>query len=211
MTRITSTTVTRLRASGLAVALLAAAAAGALAVARIGTARDAAASGAAPADAAASRAAFLAAYPVFMHPRCLNCHPAGDAPLQGEDSRVHAQNVRRGPTGHGMYAMKCASCHQDANVPGESMPPGNAGWHLPHPRIPLVFEGLSPRELAMQLKDPTRNGGRSLEQLLRHVQEDGLVLWGWNPGEGRTKPPASHAEFVQHVREWIEQGAAIPE
>ena len=26
----------------------------------------------------------------------MNCHPAGDAPLQGDDSRVHAQNVKRG-------------------------------------------------------------------------------------------------------------------
>src|SRR2546428_9932466 len=39
-------------------------------------------------DDAGSRAAFLAAYPVFMHPRCLNCHPRGDAPLQGEDSHI---------------------------------------------------------------------------------------------------------------------------
>ena len=63
-------------------------------------------------DEAASRAAFLAAYPVFMHPRCMNCHPAGDAPLQGDDSRPHGQNVKRGPDGMGLYALKCADCHQ---------------------------------------------------------------------------------------------------
>ncbi len=46
-------------------------------------------------DDAAARAAFLAAAPVFTHPRCQNCHPAGDAPLQGDDSHPHAQNVKR--------------------------------------------------------------------------------------------------------------------
>jgi hypothetical protein len=34
-------------------------------------------------DHSRARAAFMKAYPVFMHPRCLNCHPAGDTPLQG--------------------------------------------------------------------------------------------------------------------------------
>src|SRR5262245_21189046 len=56
-------------------------------------------------DEAASRAAFLAVYPVLMHPRCMNCHPKGDQPLQGDDSHIHVQNVRRGPDGKGLFAM----------------------------------------------------------------------------------------------------------
>lgn len=162
-------------------------------------------------DEAASRAAFLEAYSVFMHPRCMNCHPSGDRPLQGDDSHVHAQNVKRGPEGKGLYALKCSNCHQPANVPGENMPPGNPNWHLPHPDMPLVFQGLSPAQLATQLKDPKRNGGKTLEQLIHHVSEDTLVLGGWNPGDGRTKPPLTHAEFVAKMREWVEKGAAIPE
>src|SRR5271166_191968 len=43
-------------------------------------------------DHAGAREAFLAAYKVFMHPRCMNCHPAGDAPFQGDDSHLHSQN-----------------------------------------------------------------------------------------------------------------------
>jgi hypothetical protein len=162
-------------------------------------------------DAAASRAAFLEAYKVFMHPRCMNCHPSGDAPLQGDDSHVHAQNVRRGPDGKGLYALKCANCHQDANLPGEHMPPGNPNWHLLPPQTPMVFQGRSPRELAEQMVDPKRNGGKSLEQLLHHVSKDSLVLWGWNPGDGRTKPPLSHEEFAAAMRTWIENGAVAPE
>jgi hypothetical protein len=158
-----------------------------------------------------SRSAFLEAYKVFMHPRCMNCHPSGDVPLQGDDSHPHAQNVKRGPDGKGLYALKCANCHQYTNLPGENMPPGNPNWHLPKPEIPLVFQGKSPAELARQMKDPKQNGGKTLEQLLQHVSEDKLVLGGWDPGDGRTKPPLTHEEFVAKMREWVEKGAAVPE
>ena len=162
-------------------------------------------------DDAGARAAFLAAYPVFMHPRCVNCHPAGDVPLQGEDSRIHAQNVKRGPDGRGRYALKCANCHQRANMAGENMPPGSPDWRMPPADMPMVFENRTPGDLARQLKDPTQNGGRTLEELIRHVSEEPLVLWGWDPGNGRTKPPLSHAEFVRVFREWVEKGATSPE
>src|SRR5256885_537581 len=59
---------------------------------------------------AESRAAFLAAYPVLMHARCMNCHPAGNAPLQGDDSHPHLMNVQRGADGKGKFALKCANC-----------------------------------------------------------------------------------------------------
>ena len=77
--------------------------------------------------------------------------------------------------------------------------------------MPLVFEGLNPAELATQLKDPKKNGGKTLEQLFHHIDEDKLVLWGWNPGEGRTLPPLSHADFSKKFREWLDKGAAIPD
>jgi mono/diheme cytochrome c family protein len=162
-------------------------------------------------DAAASRAAFLEAYKVLMHPRCMNCHPAGDRPLQGDDSHLHAQNVQRGTDGKGKYALKCANCHQLANLPGANMPPGNPNWHLPPPEMKMVFQGKTPRELARQLKDWNQNGHKKLGEILHHVAEDTLVLAGWNPGDGRTKPPLSHDEFVQKMREWIEKGAVEPE
>ena len=58
--------------------------------------------------------------------------------------------------GRGSNALKCANCHQDTNLPGENMPPGNPNWHLPPPEMPLVFQGKTARELAQQLKDPAR-------------------------------------------------------
>src|SRR5438445_602908 len=55
-------------------------------------------SGTAQRDAAAA-AAFEAMLPVLRHPRCMNCHSAGDFPRQGDDSHPHAMNVRRGLDG----------------------------------------------------------------------------------------------------------------
>jgi mono/diheme cytochrome c family protein len=162
-------------------------------------------------DDAGARAAFRDVYKVLMHPRCMNCHPAGDSPLQGDDRHQHVQNVKRGADGKGKYALKCANCHQDTNLPGANMPPGNPTWHLPPKGMPLVFQGKAPRELADQLKDPNRNGGKTLEQLVEHVTNDKLVQWGWEPGDGRTKPPLSYEEFVKKFREWVEKGAASPE
>ena len=39
--------------------------------------------------AARSRALFTEAAKVIMNPRCVNCHPAGDGPLQGDHQRPH--------------------------------------------------------------------------------------------------------------------------
>ncbi len=171
--------------------------------------KDAASPGAK--DDAAAKAAFLAAYPVFMHPRCMNCHPSGDAPLQGDDSHPHTQNVQRGGAGMGKYALKCFDCHQLENVPGANMPPGAPNWHLPPPNMKMVFEGKSAGELCRQLKDPKLNGGRTVQRAIEHIKSDKLVMWGWAPGEGRRTPPMGHPEFSGKMQEWVAKGAACPE
>lgn len=160
---------------------------------------------------AAARAAFLAAAPVFTHPRCQNCHPAGDAPLQGDDSHPHAQNVKRGRDGQGKYGMKCSTCHQLTNWPGANMPPGAPNWHLPPPNMRMVFVGKTPGELCRQLIDQTQNGGKSIPQIVEHATSEELVLWGWSPGEGRSTPPLSHARFAALMNQWASNGAACPE
>jgi hypothetical protein len=162
-------------------------------------------------DADVSRAAFLEVYRVLTSPRCQNCHPAGDAPLEGDDSHEHLQNVKRGKDGHGVYGMRCDTCHQTRNLSGEHMPPGNAKWSLPLPEQKMVFVGRSPGELCRQLRDPKQNGGRTLAALLDHVANDDLVGWGWNPGDGRTLPPLSRVETAAQMKVWVEGGAACPE
>ncbi|WP_231424850.1 MULTISPECIES: hypothetical protein [Pedobacter] len=160
-------------------------------------------------DSVASVAAFHKVYKVLMSPRCMNCHPSGDIPLQGDDSHLHTMNPQRGVEGKGLYAMKCANCHQPTNTPGKNTPPGNPNWHLPPANMKMVFQGRSPYQLAKQLVNPKQNGNKDLKKLIEHA-DDGLVLAGWNPGEGRTLPPMSHAEFKKAWITWLTTGAYAP-
>jgi hypothetical protein len=144
-----------------------------------------------------------------MSPRCMNCHPAGNVPLQGDDSHLHVMLPQRGVEGKGVYAMKCSNCHQATNTPGRHTPPGNPEWHLPAANMKMVFEGRTPNQLAKQLVDPKQNGGKSMKKLLEHA-DDTLVLAGWHPGEGRTLPPLSHAEFKTAWTTWLKKGAVAP-
>jgi hypothetical protein len=161
-------------------------------------------------DDARARAAFLSIVPVLKHPRCLNCHANGDFPRQGDDSHVHSQNVRRGLEGRGKFGEKCGACHQEQNVAGLNMPPGAPGWHLPPANMPMIWEGKTPGQICQQIKDAKQNNGKSVAQIVDHVTSDKLVLWGWNPGDGRTLPPLSHEEFAAKFTEWARFGAACP-
>jgi hypothetical protein len=98
--------------------------------------------GTAPRDDAAAAAAFESIVPVLHHPRCMNCHSRGDFPRQGDDGHRHTMNVRRGPDGDGIAAVKCSTCHQDHNLEGRHMPPGAPDWHLPPPGMPMIWEAL---------------------------------------------------------------------
>lgn len=160
-------------------------------------------------DSAASVAAFKEVYKVLMSPRCMNCHPAGDIPLQNDDSHIHTMLPRRGKTGHGVYAMKCSNCHQPSNTPGLRTPPGNPKWALPPADMKMVFQGKSAHDLALQIMDYKRNGHKNKAQLLEHAR-DTLVKWGWNPGEGRTLPPLNYPVFVKAWDTWINNGGYAP-
>ena len=160
-------------------------------------------------DRIASENAFMQVYKVLMSPRCMNCHPSGDVPLNGDDNHLHPQGVKRGVDGKGLYALKCSNCHQTQNTPGLNMPPGAEGWHLPVADTPLVFQGKTAHELALQLKDTKQNGNKSPHDLIEHMKTD-LVKWGWKPGEGRTTPPLSYTEFFNQFKLWIDKGAVVP-
>ncbi|ETW11943.1 hypothetical protein ATO8_14792 [Roseivivax marinus] len=148
---------------------------------------------------------------VVEHPRCLNCHPKGDTPLQGDDMQPHQPPVVRGANNFGAPGMQCTTCHGAENVAfttGEGSIPGHEPWHLA-PKS-MAWVGLSGAEICAQLKDPERNGDRDLAAIHEHMAEDGLVGWGWHPGEGREPAPGSQEVFGELVKAWIDTGAACP-
>jgi hypothetical protein len=155
-----------------------------------------------------SQALFGEAAKVITHPRCVNCHPAGDRPLQGEDGHPHVPLVVRGPTGHGATGMGCTNCHGPANYDPAGVP-GHPLWHVAP--IEMAWEGKSLREICEQIKDPKRNGGKTMEELVHHMAEDSLVGWGWAPGAGREPAPGTQKEFGALIKAWAESGAACPQ
>jgi len=157
--------------------------------------------------AARSAALFTELGKVLTHPRCVNCHPAGDRPLQGEMGRLHQPPVQRGTDGHGLPAMRCSMCHQQANFDPARVP-GHAEWHLA-PRE-MAWERRTLGEICAQLKDPARNGGRSLADLVHHIGEDTLVGWAWMPGYGRQPAPGTQKEAGALVEAWVKTGAVCP-
>jgi cytochrome c5 len=174
-------------------------------------AASAATGGAYKSDAPAAQAAFNRAWTVFDSPRCRNCHPSSDAPLQGDDGHIHIQDVKRGGDGKGVYGMKCGTCHQATNLPGADMPPGNPKWSLPPANMKMAIQGETAGQFCRQLKDPAKNGHRTLAQIMEHVSSAELVGWGWSPGDGRTLPPLSRPEFVAAMKIWVDNGAACPQ
>jgi hypothetical protein len=154
-----------------------------------------------------AQALFLEASRVLLHPRCLNCHPAGDSPTQGDHAQLHDPPVTRGPESHGIPGLECTTCHQDHNLPLARVP-GAPSWALA-PRV-MAWAGRTPHALCEQLKDPARNGGRTLSQIIDHSAHDKLVAWGWAPGWGRTPAPGSQARFGALMAAWVAAGAACP-
>lgn len=150
---------------------------------------------------------FTEAGKVLLHPRCVNCHPAGDRPLQGEDGHAHQPRVDRGAGGHGVAGLHCGACHMAANF-DEAGVPGHPHWHLA-PRS-MAWQGRTLGEVCEQLKDPARNGGRTLAEVVEHMRKDPLVAWAWSPGTGRQPAPGTQAEFAALIEAWAATGAACP-
>lgn len=162
-------------------------------------------------EEAQSRALFGEMFKVIESPRCMNCHPRGDMPTQGDDMHPHSPPVTRGPGGMGVAGMECSTCHGDANmafVGAEGSIPGDPVWHLAP--LSMGWVGLSAAEICEQIKDTERNGGKSLEELHEHNAEDHLVGWGWHPGEGRTPAPGTQEVFGELTAAWIATGAHCP-
>lgn len=144
---------------------------------------------------------------VLRHPRCMNCHPRDDRPRQGDDQHPHLQNIVRGPDNMGFVNARCNACHRDENNAHTAVP-GAPNWTLAP--LSMGWTGLNDADLCTALKDETRNGGKTIAELVRHMSHDKLVLWGWAPGGTRTPVSTPHPEFVKQLKAWEAAGAPCP-
>jgi len=163
-------------------------------------------------------AAWDQVYSVLISPRCINCHTATNYPQQGDDRRRHAANViRGGVAGKGVPGLNCLSCHQSENADSTGVP-GGPNWHLAP--LSMKWQDLNDRPLSSaavcrSVTDRSKNENMDGPALLKHHEEEELVLWAWKPGRRpdgtmRTLPPLTHAEFVDATRRWVEAGTPCP-
>jgi hypothetical protein len=155
-----------------------------------------------------SRALFAEASRVLLHPRCVNCHPAGDVPHQGMQLVLHDPPVVRGPEDNGVPGNECMTCHQERNQELTRVP-GAPRWHLAP--IEMAWVGKTASYVCQQLQDPKRNGGKTLAQIVEHSAHDKLVGWGWAPGNDREPAPGTQEQFGALMAAWVETGARCPE
>ena len=163
-------------------------------------------------------AAWQQVYSVLTHPRCINCHTATNYPQQGDDRHRHFANVVRGPDGEGVPALQCVTCHQEANADSTGVPSAD-GWRL----APLSMKWqdlddkiLSSAEVCNTITDKSKNNNLDGAGLVKHHEEEPLVLWAFRPGrrvDGSmwTLPPLTHEQFVEATREWVEAGTPCPQ
>jgi hypothetical protein len=196
----------KLQAVLISLAVTAVAAAGALAVSPAGGQTKALRAPSAFAGIGDPAALFAEAGKVLQHPRCLNCHPAGNQPTQG-NGHPHQPAVQRGDEGFGVPGMRCSTCHPEATFDPAGVP-GNPVWHLAP--LSMAWQQRSLADICAQVKDPARNGGQTLEQIVEHMANDPLVGWAWKPGGGREPAPGTQAAFGALVKAWADSGAACP-
>lgn len=155
-----------------------------------------------------SEAYFAELGKVLTHQRCINCHPSGDVPHQGDSRRLHQPPVSRGSDGFGTETMRCNTCHMGSTFePGRV--PGHPAWHLAP--LEMAWEGKTLPQICQQIKDPKRNGNRSLKDLIEHIGDDTLVGWAWHPGNGREPAPGTQKQAKALVEAWANSGAACPQ
>lgn len=163
-------------------------------------------------DRAEALAQWEKIHEVFSHPRCANCHVEDDAPRWSGPhygaTRAHGFKIGRGDGGFGNAGQRCTTCHFETNAPKLHGPPGAPHWHLAPAE--MAWFGKSSAEICAQIKDPERNGGRSLDEIASHVRDDALVAWGWDPGPGREPAPGSAQETYEAILAWSAAGGQCP-
>jgi hypothetical protein len=154
-----------------------------------------------------SRALFKEAGKVITHARCINCHPAGDMPSQGDQAKPHLPAVVRGADGHGAVGMRCNTCHQIENYEPARVP-GHPQWGVAP--LEMAWQGRTLGQICEQIKDPKRNGGKTLAQIQEHMARDTLVGWAWKPGATRAPAPGTQEQLGALIGAWIDNGAECP-
>lgn len=161
-------------------------------------------------------------FEVASHPRCANCHVGADhkpmwsGPSFGDKTRAHGMNINAGESRIGAETLLCSTCHitlkepdPTANLTPHAAPKVAMEWQL----APVEAEwfGKSSSYICNQLKDPTRNGERTIKEVAVHLDHDLILHWAWEPGGTREPAPHSLQETMDALMKWSAAGTPCPE
>ena len=159
-------------------------------------------------------------YEVASHPRCSNCHtgtdnrPMWSGPSYGK-TRVHGMNVNAGESRIGAETLVCSTCHTTLKAPD---PNANSTPHAA-PKVAMAWQlapveaewfGKSSNYICNQLKDPQRNGDRTIKEVAGHLDHDLILHWAWAPGGNREPAPHSLQETMDALMMWSAAGTPCP-
>ena len=162
-------------------------------------------------DIAATRAEGLQAwgriFAVTSHPRCTNCHVAGNRPMweglgYGENTS-HGMFVQADDSRIGAETLPCRTCHVTSASPNtvpHAPPHIDDAWRLPPPE--LAWLGKTSDQVCRQLRDPATNDNKAPAELAEHVQTSAFVSWGFAPGAGRNAPAGTIAGLARDLAIW---------
>jgi len=162
----------------------------------------------------------LSKYEVASHPRCSNCHtdasgvPMWSGPSYGK-TRPHGMNINAGISRIGAETMMCSTCHvtlpktdAKANAMPNSAPKVATAWLLAPAKA--HWFGKSSHYICNQIKDPERNGNRTIKQVAEHLDHDVILHWAWKPGGNREPAPHSLQILMDSLMKWSAAGAPCP-
>lgn len=170
-------------------------------------------------SADAGLAAWSRIYEVVSHPRCANCHvgesdrPMWSGPSYG-GSRPHGMNIRAGDSRIGAESLPCRTCHVTTSLPVDNSAPHAApqvsdAWRLAP--VEADWFGRSSAFICAQLRDPDRNGDRTVAELADHLEHDVILHWAWKPGGGREPAPYNLKSHIADLMEWGATGQPCPQ
>ncbi|KIN61807.1 hypothetical protein Z945_2801 [Sulfitobacter noctilucae] len=158
-------------------------------------------------------AAWERIYAVASHPRCTNCHVGAQQEpmwegLHYKAGTPHGMGVKADGSRIGAESMPCRTCHVTAegrNVASPAPAQIDDAWRLPP--VEMDWLGEDSASVCAQLRDPERNDGSDIADLVVHLETSAFVAWGFAPGPGRSVPPGSVAQIAADVDLWGAAGS----
>lgn len=168
-----------------------------------------------PASATDVDKLFAKIYPVFVHPRCANCHGIVVEP-PGDDESVTKESHPAKEKDDPEPGSECGNCHDQTDEIEKA-------WALAPPHLRWAgrdADFVCAIQAAEVRRRNTRTGGSSADKqgsYLHHLNHDSLINQAWDglaggalsikDGDKQLPAPPNRADFRAAAAAWVEAGA----